>query len=107
MGGTSSEDSRAPVSEENDQDRLESEVWPQELEASSSDQLAPSASIYVVLAVALLACAILLAVATVVPGTILHVNGVAAMVISAVATLLAAGALLALRSALAARRHRI
>ena len=108
MSGSSSQDSYARTSGDAADDRPD-DVMPQaDAEDIPIDETAPRASSYFALAVALLAAATLLAVATIgVPGTLVHISGVPAMVTSAVATLLAAGALLALRSALAARRHQI
>jgi len=77
-------------------------------ESTPDPQSAPNAWSYLALAVVLLIAATLLALATIgVPGTFLHIEGIPAMATSALAMLLAAGALLALRSALAARRNRI
>jgi hypothetical protein len=102
MGGSVSQNSHASPGEDDAVLPLES---PDDTPASQST---PNAWSYLALAVALLTAAGLLALATIgVPGTFLHIEGIPAMATSALAMLLAAGALLALRSALGARRNRI
>ena len=97
-----SQNSHASPGEDDDVLPLESP------ESTPAPPSAPNAWSYLALAVALLTAATLLALATIgVPGTFLHIGGIPAMATSAMAMLLAAGALLALRSALAARRNRI